>query len=75
MQLSIYLCTFSSTCFGLIRPSSGAMDVKFFTYTAYGVLGVVCWCVCWWRVALLAVQNATSTHTSTLNQGHHMLYM
>ena len=27
MQLNIYLCTFSSTCFGLIRPSSGAMDV------------------------------------------------
>ena len=23
MQLSIYLCTFSSTCFGLTRPSSG----------------------------------------------------
>ena len=23
------LCTFSSTCFGLTRPSSGAMDVKF----------------------------------------------
>ena len=27
MQLNIYLCTFSSTCFGLMRPSSGAMDV------------------------------------------------
>jgi len=27
MQLIIYLCSFSSTCFGLIRPSSGAMDV------------------------------------------------
>ena len=27
MQLSIYLCTFSSTCFGLIRPSSETMDV------------------------------------------------
>ena len=27
MQLSIYLCSLSSTCFGLIRPSSGAMDV------------------------------------------------
>ena len=26
-QLSIYLCSFSSTCFGLICPSSGAMDV------------------------------------------------
>ena len=28
MQLSIYLCTFSSTCFGLTRPFSGAMDVN-----------------------------------------------
>ena len=27
MQLFIYLCSFSSTCFRLIRPSSGAMDV------------------------------------------------
>ena len=27
MQLSIYLCSFSSTCFGLTRPSSGAKDV------------------------------------------------
>jgi len=27
MQLSINLCSFSSTCFGLIRPSSGATDV------------------------------------------------
>ena len=35
------LCIFSSTCFGLTHPSSGAMDVKFLTYTAYGVLGVV----------------------------------
>jgi len=26
MQLNIYLCTISSTCFGLTRPSSGAMD-------------------------------------------------
>ena len=32
---------FSSTCFGLICPSSGAMDVIIsFTYAAYGVLGV-----------------------------------
>ena len=50
MQLSIYLCSFSSTCFGLIRPSSVAMDVNnFFTYAAYGVLGVaMCrsWGVC-----------------------------
>ena len=35
------LCSFSSTCFGLTRPSSGAMDVNFLTYAAYGVLGVV----------------------------------
>ena len=27
MQLSIYLCSFSSTCFGLIGPSSGEMDI------------------------------------------------
>ena len=58
------LCSFSSTCFGLTRRSSGALDVKFLTYTAYGVLGVVKVgleeCVCWWRVAL---QHATSTHT------------
>ena len=27
MQLNIYLCSFSSTCFGLIRPSSRPMDV------------------------------------------------
>jgi len=27
MQFSIYLCSFSSTCFGPLRPSSGAMDV------------------------------------------------
>ena len=27
MQLNIYLCSLSSTCFGLIRPSSGATDV------------------------------------------------
>ena len=27
MQLSIYLCSFSSTCSGFIRPSSGSMDV------------------------------------------------
>ena len=32
---------FSSTCFGLICPTSGAMDVTIsFTYAAYGVLGV-----------------------------------
>ena len=34
MQLNIYLL--SSTCFGLTRPSSGAMDVIIsFTYAAY----------------------------------------
>ena len=26
--MSIYLCAFISTCYGLTRPSSGAMDVK-----------------------------------------------
>ena len=63
------LCTFSSTCFGLTRPSSGAMDVIIsFTYTAYGVLGVV-WCRSWGVCVLVvccsatAVQHATSTHT------------
>ena len=44
------LCTFSSTCFGLTRPSSGAMDVIIsFTNAAYGVFGVVrcrSWGVC-----------------------------
>ena len=31
MQLSIYLCSFSSTCFGLICPSSGASEcIDFF---------------------------------------------
>ena len=30
------LCTFSSACFGLTRPSSGAMDVKFlFIYSIW----------------------------------------
>ena len=27
--IEFLLCTFGSTCFGLTRPSSGAMDVKF----------------------------------------------
>ena len=37
---------------------------NFFTYTAYGVLGVVR-CRSWWRIALLlAVQYVTSTHTT-----------
>ena len=33
------LSSFSSTCFGLIRPSSGAMGVTILTNVAYGVLG------------------------------------
>ena len=85
MQLNIYLSSFSSTCFGLTHPSSGAMDVTI--SLAYGVLGLVQLgvgpeeCVCWWRVALLAVQHTNSTHTpqdrhlTRLNQGHHMLHM
>jgi hypothetical protein len=49
------LCTFSSTCFGFTRPSSAAMDVKFLYIHSI-------WCGIW-RVALLAVQHATCTHT------------
>ena len=52
MQLSIYLSSFSSTCFELIRPSSGAMDVTISLHMQH--------MVSWWRVAL---QHATSTHT------------
>jgi len=50
--LNIYLCTISSTCFGLTRPSSGAMDVIIYLHIkAYGVLGVVrCWS---WAVCVL----------------------
>ena len=37
MQIFVY---FSSTCFGLIRPSSGAIEfIISFTNAAYGVLG------------------------------------
>ena len=43
MQLSIYLCSFSSTCFGLIRPSSGAMDV---TVTLHMQHMVSICCIC-----------------------------
>ena len=51
------LCTFSSTCFGLIRPSSGAMDVTVSLHMQHMVslvqLGVSPEkCVCWWRVAV-----------------------
>ena len=67
MQLNIYLCTISSTSFGLTRPSSGAMDVIIYLHIQHMVslvwLGVgLEECVCWWRVA---VQNATSTHNYT----------
>jgi len=57
MQLSIYLCSFSSTCFGLTRLSSGAMDVTISLHLQH-IVSLV-WlgvgpeeCVCWWRVAL-----------------------
>ena len=37
MQVFVY---FSSTCFGLIRPSSGAIEfIISFTNAAYGILG------------------------------------
>ena len=46
--------------------------LKFLTYTAYGVLGVVGVgleeCVCWWCVA---VQHTTSTHST---QDRHLLH-
>ena len=65
MEVNIYLCTLSSKCFGLTRPSSGAMDVIIYLHIQHMVslekLGVGFeQCVCWWRVA---VQHATSTHT------------
>ena len=53
MQIFVY---FSSTCFGLIRPSSGAIEfIISFTNAAFGVLGAA---RCleerarWWCVAL-----------------------
>ena len=53
MQIFVY---FSSTCFELIRPSSGAIEfIISFTNAAYGVLGAA---RCleerarWWCVAL-----------------------
>ena len=40
-QLDAIFVYFSSTCFGLIRPSSGAIEfIISFTNAAYGVLGV-----------------------------------
>ena len=51
-QLDANIVYFSSTCFGPIRPSSGAIEfIIFFTNAAYGVLGAArCLeeCVCWW---------------------------
>ena len=46
MQLNVYLCTFSSTCFGLVRPSSGAMDV---------IISYICsiWCPWCSKVSVL----------------------
>ena len=43
MQIFVY---FSSTCFELIRPSSGAIEfIISFTNAAYGVLGAArCYC-------------------------------
>ena len=39
-QLGAVFVYFSSTCFGLIRPSSGAIEfIISFTNAAYGVLG------------------------------------
>ena len=55
MQIFVY---FSSTRFGPIRPSSGAIEfIISFTSAAYGVLGAAR-CLeeraCWWCVALAA---------------------
>ena len=58
MQIFVY---FSSTCFGLICPSSGAIEfIISFTNAAYGVLGAA---RCleerarWWCVALLVIDS------------------
>ena len=54
-QLDAIFVYFSSTCFGLIRPSSGAIEcIISFTNAAYGVqLGAgLEECVRWWCVAL-----------------------
>ena len=40
------LSSFSSTCFGVTRPSSGAIGVTFLTNVAYGFLGF-CLVRCW----------------------------
>jgi len=61
MQLSIYLCSFSSTCFGLIRPSSGAMDVT----------------ISYEFPPLHSFTNHSFIYPFSLNllTGHHMLHM
>ena len=63
MQIFVY---FSLTCFGLIRPSSGAIEfIISFTNAAYGVLGAA---RClekrarWWCVALLALFGSCIIH-------------
>ena len=70
MQLSIYLCSFSSTCFGLLRPSSEAMDVIISLHMQHMVslvqLGVgLEECVCWWRVAVQCSARAERTQINT----------
>ena len=83
-QLDAIFVYFSSTCFGLIRPSSGAIEfIISFTNAAYVVLvqlGVgLEECVRSWWVALLAVQLTTSAHTPQDRHlaapGHHMLHL
>ena len=88
MQLNIYFEFFQLDMFRAYMPIfKSNRCYSFFTYVAYGVLGLV-WldvgpeeCVCWWRVAVLAVQHANSTHTpqdrhlTRLSQGHHMLHI
>ena len=59
MQLSIYCVLSARHVSGLHAHLQEQWMLNFFTYTAYGVLGVVR-SRCWWRVAL---QHATSTHT------------
>ena len=61
------ICYFSSTCFGPIRPSSGAIEfIISFTNAAYGVLGAV---TCLEERALVVCCSATH------HQGHHMLHL
>ena len=62
MQLNIYLLlsSFSSTCFGLTRPSSGAIGVTILTNVTYGVLGFcLVRCLSWGVCVLLACCSAT----------------